>query len=207
MLNKLFGSQCRVKILKTFLLNSTKKYYTRQLARELNLQVNAVRRELENLTNIGIIAPDIKSKKPLKQGKKYYHCLENFLLFHELRSLFSKAQLMSCQDFIADLQKMCTPKFLMLTGFFVGDPRAKTDLFLVGHFKKTKVLKLINNLEKELNREINYTIMNQTEFIYRRQIVDRFLNDLLKRKNIIIIGQELLADEQIANENANLPVK
>jgi predicted transcriptional regulator len=192
MLNKLFGSECRVKILKIFLLNPEKKYYTRQLARELDLQVNAVRRELDNLSKIGIIKAEDNQNSSNKRAKKYYYCLTDFLIFNELKSVFSKSQLFSSQDFIDKLQKLYTPKFLMLNGFFVGDNLAPIDLLIVGRINKTKLIELINSLEKEVSREINYTIMTETEFIYRLQIVDRFLNDLFKRKKIIITGQELL---------------
>ncbi len=203
MLAKLFGSLCRVKILKTFLLNSDKKFYTRQLARDLNLQVNAVRRELNNLTKIGIIKPE----KDTVKGRKFFSCEKKSILFNELKALFCKAQLLSSQDFVENLQKMYTPKFIMLCGFFVGDSNAQTDLFIVGNFKKNQIIKLISQLEKDVNREINYTIMTQSEFIYRRQIVDRFLSDLLKRKHKIIVGQEMLEDEKLAEANSKVPVK
>jgi hypothetical protein len=55
MLEKLFGSKTRVKILKLFLLHPQEKYYIRQLSRDLKLQLNSVRRELENLENFGIL--------------------------------------------------------------------------------------------------------------------------------------------------------
>ncbi|MCF7820792.1 MAG: hypothetical protein K9M44_05010 [Candidatus Pacebacteria bacterium] len=59
MLSHLFSSNARVKILKTFLLNSDKKYYIRQLARELGLQVNSVRRELDNLETFGLLTTNL----------------------------------------------------------------------------------------------------------------------------------------------------
>jgi len=55
MLNKLFGSQARVKLLKAFLVRPENKFYIRQLARDLKLQVNSVRRELENLERFGLL--------------------------------------------------------------------------------------------------------------------------------------------------------
>jgi predicted transcriptional regulator len=55
MLNKLFGSNSRVKILKLFLTNPNEKYYIRQIARDLKLQINSVRRELENLEKFGLL--------------------------------------------------------------------------------------------------------------------------------------------------------
>lgn len=203
MLSKLFGSSCRVKILKIFLLNPDSRYYIRQLARDLSLQVNAVRRELNNLSKMGLI----QAEKETDKGKRYYSCNKNSILFFELKALFSKAQLLSCQDFIDELQKLYTPKFFLLSGFFVGITNSPTDLFLVGNFNKTKLVTLISQLEKDLGQEINYTIMNQAEFIYRRQIVDRFLSDLLKRKHIIVLGHEMLDDERMAEANSKIPVK
>ncbi|MCU0678948.1 MAG: hypothetical protein MUC28_00680, partial [Planctomycetes bacterium] len=55
MLGKLFGSNTRVKILKLFLLHPDNKFYIRQIARGLKLQVNSVRRELENLEKFGLL--------------------------------------------------------------------------------------------------------------------------------------------------------
>jgi hypothetical protein len=60
MLEKLFGSKTRVKILKLFLIHPLEKYYIRQLSRDLKLQLNSVRRELENLENFGILTSDEK---------------------------------------------------------------------------------------------------------------------------------------------------
>lgn len=82
MLSKLFGSKARVKILKLFLLHPDRKYYIRQLSRDLRLQVNSVRRELENLEELGLLIsnistedenenkeePDSKILEKLKQG-------------------------------------------------------------------------------------------------------------------------------------------
>lgn len=62
MLSHLFSSKARVKILKTFLLNSDKKYYIRQLARNLDLQVNSVRRELDNLDSFGLLTTDVNKE-------------------------------------------------------------------------------------------------------------------------------------------------
>jgi len=64
MLEKLFGSKARVKILKLFLIHPQEKYYIRQLSRDLKLQLNSVRRELENLENFGILTSDAKDIKP-----------------------------------------------------------------------------------------------------------------------------------------------
>lgn len=184
MLSQLFGSEARVKILNIFLTKPEGKYYLRQLARDLDLQVNSVRRELLNLETLGLIIPlisEVKSKE-----KKYYAVNRDFLLFNEIKSLFIKAQLFSTREFAEDVQKICTPKLFILTGFFVGSNESKTDILLVGKVNKEKFTKLIKNLEKSVNREVNYTIMDEKEFAYRQEIFDVFIHNLIEGKKIVI---------------------
>jgi len=184
MLSQLFGSEARVKILNTFLTKPDGQYYLRQLARDLELQVNSVRRELLNLEQLGLIIPVVSETK--SKEKKYYAVSHDFLLFNELKSLFIKAQMLSTKDFAENVQKICTPKLFILTGFFTGNTEAKTDLLIVGKVSKEKLLKLIKELEEAVNREINYTIMDEKEFIYRQEIFDVFLHKLMEGKKIVI---------------------
>lgn len=184
MLSQLFGSEARVKILNTFLTKPDGQYYLRQLARDLELQVNSVRRELINLEQLGLIIP-VESETKSKE-KKYYAVSRDFLLFNEIKSLFVKAQLLSTKDFAENVQKICTPKLLILTGFFTGNLDSKTDLLIVGKINKEKLVKLVKELEDSVGREINYTIMDEKEFIYRQEILDVFLNKLMEGKKLII---------------------
>jgi len=196
MLNALFGSTARVKILNLFLLHQPQKYYLHQLARELNLPANAVRRELENMVKFDLIIEEKiinnqeeKSKKePARQGeKKYFSINKNFILYPEIKALFIKAQILSSQKFITGLQKICQPKFLALTGLFTNDLEAPTDLLIVGNIRRQAFLKLIKELEKDLGREINFTIMDEKEFKYRQEVMDIFLYNILEGKIIVLL--------------------
>jgi len=221
MIEKLFGSNARVKILKTFLLHPEKKYYIRQLTRDLKLQVNSVRRELENLEEFGLLVSrlgttDIEDNKDQdddfndlvkgkivdstkssknksgsvnKQEKKYYQVNENFVLFEEIKALIVKAQILYEKDFIRKLEKIGRTKLLILTGLFVNNPNSSTDLLVVGRINKNKFLKLLRELEKELGKELNFTLMDVKEFKYRKNITDIFLYDILEGKNIVVIDE------------------
>ena len=184
MLNKIVGSEARVKILNAFLIEPEKHHYLRQLARDLDLQVNSVRRELNNLEELGLIAAvdkDLGSKE-----KKYYGVNTNFLLFNELRALFLKAQLSGISEFIADVQKICTPQLFILSGFFVNQADAITDLLVVGDFKKGPFLKRLTAFEQELGREINYTLMTEAEYSYRLEVGDIFLNEIWDSQKTLV---------------------
>ena len=214
MLSQLFGSNTRIKILKLFLLHPGEKYYIRQISRELKLQLNSVRRELENLEKFGLLFSStlkkedeekerldniLAEKKPKKrtktkereskQDKKYFQVNENFVLLEEIKALIVKAQILYEREFIEKLQKIGRPRLLILSGLFVNMEEAPVDILIVGRFNKIKLQKLIKDLEKELGKEINYTIMDTKEFVYRKNITDMFLYGILENRKIVVIDE------------------
>ncbi len=199
MLEKLFGSKARVKILKLFLIHPLEKYYIRQLSRDLKLQLNSVRRELENLENFGILTSDVKAVSPeapageaepaAGQEKKYYRANPNFVLFDEIKALIVKAQILYEKDFVRKLQAIGKVKLLVLTGIFVNNPSTMIDILLVGKINKIKLVKLIKELEIELGKEINFTVFNPQEFKYRRDITDIFLYGILEGRKLVVIDE------------------
>ena len=214
MLSKLFGSTARIKILKLFLLHPNEKYYIRQLARDLSSQLNSVRRELDNLETFGILTSNLvdinnkgeeltsveeflsyskkeknKNNNYGKSDKKYYQVNTSFILYEEIRALIVKAQLLYEKDFVEKLQIAGKLKLLVLTGLFVNDCNAQIDLLIVGRLNKGKLIKQINNLEKELGQEVNFTAMDLKEFKYRRDITDVFLYEILEGKKLVVIDE------------------
>lgn len=217
MLSNLFGSKTRVKILKLFLTHPDDKFYIRQISRDLKLQLNSVRRELDNLEKFGLLISNPaefdqeteavmtreefikqfhtstkknkKIKKSSKLEKKYYQVNKNFILYEEIKALVVKAQMLCEKDFINKLNKTGRPRLLILTGFFVNDEDKTVDLFLVGRLNKRKLLRLIKELQNELGREINFTLMSNQEFKYRRDITDVFLYDILGGKKLVVIDE------------------
>lgn len=216
MLAKLFGSKARVKILKLFLSKPNDKFYIRQIARDLKLQLNSVRRELENLEKLGLLTSNpeageeneaeeamsreefIKNLDSIKKKKseprstvdrKYFQVNKSFVLYDEIRALITKAQVLYEKDFVKKVHGTGSPKLLVLTGFFVGKADMGIDLLFVGRTNKAKLVKIIGELENELGRELNFAIMDNKEFKYRRDITDVFLYNILENKNLIVIDE------------------
>jgi hypothetical protein len=217
-LSKLFGSVSRVKILKLFLLNPQEKYYIRQIARDLALQLNSVRRELENLEKFGLLVTgseikemeikdkkdhnsveqfllgageELKDKKDLiaKSDKKFYRANTGFILFEEIKALIVKSQVLYERDFVDRIKKAGKPKLLLFTGFFVNKADSPVDIFMVGKFNRQVLATHIKELEDELGKEINFTLMDPAEFKYRRDITDVFLYNILEGNKLIIIDE------------------
>jgi hypothetical protein len=185
MLEQLFGSKTRAKLLQLFFNDSQKSYYLRQLARELKGQLNSVRREVNNLEKLGLIVVSGEKKK----SKKYFKVNTEFILYPELKALLLKARLLLEKNFVNQIEKCAKVHFLVLTGFFVGLQDYPTDMVLVGKVNKKKLAKLIKKFERQLNHDINYTVMTLAEFKYRQDITDRFLYSILEGKKAIIIDK------------------
>jgi DNA-binding transcriptional regulator YhcF (GntR family) len=197
MLSSLFGSNARVKILKHFLFNPDSSFYIRQLARDLDLQVNSVRRELENLEEFGLLksetgsgdASSELSEKAAKQEKKYYHVNKTFPLYEDIKALVAKSQVLYKDDLVKNIVGLGNIKFLLLTGVFVNKFNSPIDILIVGRVNKDKLAEAIKEIEVNLGRELNYTVMEAAEFKYRRDITDIFLYDVLEGEKIVVVDE------------------
>lgn len=202
MLKALFGSETRERVLSLFLLNTEKKYTRPQVVKETACQAKSVSKELDNLLDFGLLKMVAKDK---------YIVNKNFIIFPELRTLIAKAQLVSSQKFIDGLKEISTLSFLALSGVFTGDEIVKTDILMVGKIKRRPFVSLLKKLEKEMAREINYTIIDETEFSYRREVMDIFLYNILHGKTLFLIDTitpEGIEQEKLKNnleENENEP--
>lgn len=203
MLEHLFGSKARVKLLRLLLSHEDQSYYIRELVRLTGLQLNAIRRELDNLEKFGLVGSfqrsemveyktqDGKKKtRPSKsKQKKFFQINTEHTLYPELKALMLKAQLLVENDLAAKIQKIGHVHFLVLTGIFVGTVGAQTDLLVVGVLPKDKLASLVKKFEQELNYEINYTLITPTEYRYRKSVTDRFIYGILENKKIVIVDE------------------
>ncbi len=195
MLEQLFGSRTRYKLLKLFLSKPEEKFFIREVGRQTGERINSVRRELNNLEKLGIIkvvtdTELVKNKRGrnIKNLKKFYVVDQQFPLFKELQELLIKAQLVIKNGLLKQLETFGKIRLLVLTGIFVGDLEAPTDLLIVGSLNRKKLSGILKKLEKSLGQEIRYTLMTVKEYNYRNDITDKFLYKILESKKVIATG-------------------
>jgi predicted transcriptional regulator len=85
MLEALFSSRVRIKLLQLFLLSPGKCYHSRELARVVAERQNAIWRELQNLEQVGLL------RSATHGNRKEYSVVTNSPLYPELRRLMLKA--------------------------------------------------------------------------------------------------------------------
>jgi hypothetical protein len=194
MIDQLFGSKTRVKLLQLFYGNPNRSFYVREITRKIDEQINSVRRELSNLLSIGIISSETTN------NKLYYEVNQSFEYYAPLELIFGAKEPGTSLDGgkPAEGQKQSQMKPLgrvdlaILTGKFTRDDRSGVDLLIVGDVNASQVTKYVEELEKKEGKEVRYVVMTAKEFEYRKKINDRFLFNVLDSKKQVIADKENL---------------
>lgn len=192
MIDALFGSKTRVKLLHLFLNNPGKSFYVREITRLIEEQINSVRRELSNMLNVGIIKSDTAD------NKLYYEVNQRYEYYVPLRAIFGDnvgadvvaTATPSTLDWQGKLDELGGIKIAVLSGIFVQDSISSVDLLLVGKATQGKLKAFIKTLEKKEGRELNYTIMPYDEFYYRLSIRDRFITEILAGRHTVLRDEQ-----------------
>lgn len=188
MIEQLFGSKTRVKLLQLFLSNPNRAFYVREITRKIDEQINSVRRELSNLLKIGIINSEESD------NRLYYEVNQKYPHYQALRSIFTNKKAMEASKTEvpksgvgARLAELGSVELAVLSGGFTRDPRAGIDLLIVGDVNRTKLANLIDTLQQEEGREIDFAVFAPDEFEYRVGVKDRFVNNVLTAKKTVVI--------------------
>ncbi len=186
MIEQLFGSKTRVKLLQLFLANPGRSFYVREITRKIDEQINSVRRELANLMGIGIIRSDSVNNKlyyEVNQGYKHFKALQSIFSVEVPQQDVSPA---SQKDLLKRLQSVGSFDTVIVSGRLVGWEGADIDVLLVGSSNKPKLEKLMATVEIEEGVPIIYTVMPESELKYRLEIKDRFIVSLLSGKHTVL---------------------
>jgi len=206
-IEQLFGSKTRVKLLQLFYGNPNRSFYVREITRKIDEQINSVRRELANLLSIGIVASDTNN------NRLYYEVNQGYDFYQPLAAIFGGADPASKSKKVTSksppkedarvqaIKSLGNVELALYTGQFTRDETSGIDMLIVGDVNQTKLAKFMTDLESQEGKEIRYTVMSPQDYGYRQQVKDRFLfNILAAKKQVMIDRHELLAPTQKKEE-------
>jgi hypothetical protein len=190
MIDALFGSKTRVKLLHLFLNNPGKSFYVREITRLIDEQINSVRRELANMLQVGIITSDTAD------NKLYYEVNQRYDYYVPMRAIFSDEQMVSSATQPRKntkahlLEGVAGLRLAVGAGVLVKGSASPVDLLLVGKLATAKVTALVKEIEKAEGREINYSIVDYDEFYYRLSVHDKFITEILTGKHAVLFDPD-----------------
>ena len=189
MIDSLFGSKTRVKLLYLFLNNLEKSFYVREITRMIDEQINSVRRELANMVSVGIVKQDaIDNKLYYSVNEDYPYVKPLMVIFSDKNNDDKKPVSASWEDSIKRIRGL---KIAITAGKLDIGSIASVDLLLVGDNMSAVAIKnLIKRIEKAKKSEINYAIITYDDFYYRMSVKDRFIMDIIRNKHSVLVDTE-----------------
>lgn len=196
MIDKLFGSKTRVKLLHLFLNHPGQSFYVREITRIIDEQINSVRRELSNMLEVGVITSDTAD------NKLYYQVNQRYEFYTALRAIFAGEAIDATKPSLADDTKAVSDQYLsaiaglaslrvaIIAGMLVRGSTSSVDVLLVGTIPAAKAKAAMAIIEKLEGREINYTVMSNDDFYYRLSVRDKFISEILGSKHIVAIDKD-----------------
>jgi hypothetical protein len=190
MIDALFGSKTRVKLLHLFLNNPGKAFYVREITRLIDEQINSVRRELSNMLEVGVITSDSAD------NKLYYEINQRYEFYVPFRAIFADEQIESVVEtgvnnaWHALVTELPGVRLAILAGVLVKGSTSAVDLLLVGDVPAIKLKNTIKHIEKVEARELNYTVLSYDEFYYRLSVRDKFITEILGGKNTVLLDTD-----------------
>lgn len=174
-LEALFGSRAKARLLRFFLLNPDNEYSVSEVIQKNMLSSSQARKEINGLKKIKLILE--RSKKNVR----YFRLNKEFHFYSELKSLISKSNVYPQCKSLGKIKSVGEVKLALISGIFLNHPKSKVDMVLViNNPSRSRLKNVMGNLEAEVGREISFMLMNGDEFKYRLDMLDRFLIDFLE---------------------------
>lgn len=193
MIEQLFGSKTRVKLLQLFYSNPNRSFYVREITRKIDEQINSVRRELSNLLSIGIIVSENTNNRlyyEVNQKFEYYEPLQQIFGGGVKKTIKKKSQTAADEgEDGTDLKTIGHVELAVYTGQFTRDDSAGVDFLVVGDINRNALKKYVEDLEKQEGKSLRYAVMSLPDFQYRQAIKDRFVTGIQQAKKQVLVDE------------------
>ena len=174
-------------ILAALLGQPEKTWYVSEIARRMGVPSSSLQRELQNLTQVGIL-------KTHRQGRMaYYQANKESPVFAELRGLLLKT--VGLVDVLADALKPLAAKLTLV--FVYGSVASGTeqsdsdiDLMVVGKVAPAELALPLRRARELLGRTVNPTVYTPAEFDKKRAAKDSFLRQVLAKPRLVVIESQ-----------------
>ncbi len=190
-----FGSKFFVRVLKLFIQNPENVFTQAEIGEKVKGKKDSIFRYLRQLSRVKFIIS--KNTK----GVKRYQLNQKFSYLPEIKKLVLKEIPMADNAVSSAIKKISEIKFASVGGVLLGNQKGSVDLLAVSDkLNKARFKKMIENLEAEIGQEINFTLMDSKEFLYRFDLYDKFIMAMLEEPNMVIVNKLRMEEKDKRNE-------
>jgi len=177
-------SKARQRLLAYYFANPTARHHLRDLAERLSIDPSNLSKELGRMEREGLFHSEVSGRQ------KYFQLNREYPLFAEVRSIVAKT--IGAVPLIAQsLKKLEGIEEAYLYGSFARnqqDASSDIDVLVIGTPGGEGLGEAVQKLERQLGREINYTVLTRKEFDFRRARKDAFLENIWHNKRVSLVA-------------------
>ncbi|MGA3322886.1 MAG: nucleotidyltransferase domain-containing protein [Terriglobia bacterium] len=177
-------SKARQRLLAYYFTNPAARHHLRDLADRLSIDPSNLSRDLRRLERDGLFRSEVSGRQ------KYFQLNRGYPLFREVRSIVEKT--IGAVPLIAQtLKTVAGIEEAYLYGSFARnqqDAASDIDVLVIGTPPGESLAEAMRKLERQLGREVNYTVLSRREFESRRARKDAFLESVWHHKHVSLVA-------------------
>jgi len=180
MMEELFVSRVRVKLLQLFLSTPSELIHVREIVRRVGEEINAVRRELGRMEKYGMVSSEWRA------NRRFYKFKKEYIFYKELLGFVAKTAGLG-GNIVKNRQRLGKVKFAFLSVRFLQAVAAGSDdvdLLIVGQIILPELQAVIADEQAKRETEINYSFMDEAEFQFRVRRRDPFILRVLVQPKV-----------------------
>jgi predicted nucleotidyltransferase len=177
-------SKARQRLLAYFFTNPAARHHLRDLAERLSVDPANLSKELRRLEQDGLFESEVSGRQ------KYFRLNRAYPLFQEVRGIVTKT--VGAVPLLAQsLKRIDGIEEAFLYGSFARNQQVAAsdiDVLVIGTPRERALVEAVRRLERQLGREINYTVLTRREFEARRAQTDSFLEGVWHNKRVSLVA-------------------
>lgn len=167
--------------MRLFLLNKSKGFKNKDIVKRSRVTPAVVRQELKLLASVGFI-------KRRSQASLDWYFNSTFKYATQFEDLLVRTDSLNKETILHNFKKVGRVKLLVVSGVFIKNKDSRVDLLIVGDkMKRGKIEEGIRKLEAEIGVELVYAVFNTKEFIYRLNMYDKLVRDILDYPHEVLL--------------------
>jgi uncharacterized protein len=186
-LSLLLSSGVRAELFRLLSGLNSQELHVRELERQSGFAVSTVRQELKKLERLGLVQTRISG------NRTYYRANSSHPLYPEIRSLVLKT--IGLADVLREALGNESIRLAFVFGSVAdGSETAESDidLMVIGSISLRALAGRLSGVSQTVGRELNPSVMTESEFSKRRLAEDHFVSTVLSTPKLFVIGD---ADE------------
>ncbi len=185
-LPNIWSSKLRQKLFRLYFSQTNGRYYLRELERLLDEPVGNIRREILRWSKAGLFLRE-------RVGNLTFYSLnKSFPLYEELKAIVSKTIGIehTLREGLKGIKRIGIGIIYGSVASGEDTGNSDVDVLLIGNPDMDHLVKNIQEIEKEVGRDINYVLYTPEEYRLKKKAENTFIMDVLRNPRIYVIGSE-----------------